>query len=326
MNLCGIEVDSRYFLAPMAGVTDDAFRTVCEGYGAALTYTEMVSAKALTHRDAKTASLLRLHEGRRPCIAQIFGHEPAVMAEGALIALELSEAEGIDINMGCPVSKIVGNGEGSALMREPEKAQEIVRAVKDAVRVPVTVKFRKGFESGSDTCADFAKRMFQAGADAMCVHGRTRAQMYSGQSDIKAVEAVKKAVPVPVIASGDALTAEMCADILDKSGADFIMIARGSQGNPFIFEDCLRKEKGLEPLKRTAHEILETMKRHAALCCAEKGEGKGMVEFRKHALWYLGRFSGVKAFKVRMSAITALEEFNALCDEIERQDPQVKGV
>lgn len=326
MNFCGIEVDSRYFLAPMAGVTDDAFRVICEGYGASLTYTEMVSAKALTYRDAKTASLLRLHEDRRPCFAQIFGHEPDVMAEGAAIALEISGADGIDINMGCPVSKIVGNGEGSALMREPERAAEIVRAVKDAVNVPVTVKFRKGFESGSDTCADFAKRMFQAGADAMCVHGRTRAQMYSGQSDIGAVEVVKRAVPVPVIASGDALSAQRCAEILDKSGADFIMIARGSQGNPFIFEDCLRHDKGLAPLNRSSHEILEVMKRHAALCCAEKGETKGMVEFRKHALWYLGGLSGVKAFKVRMSAITALDELTALCDEIERENPRIKGV
>lgn len=326
MNFCGIEVDSRYFLAPMAGVTDDAFRVICEGYGAPMTYTEMVSAKALTYRDAKTSSLLRLHEDRRPCFVQIFGHEPDVMAEGAAIALELSGAEGIDINMGCPVSKVVGNGEGSALMKQPERAAEIVRAVKNAVSVPVTVKFRKGFESGSDTCADFARRMYQAGADAMCVHGRTRAQMYSGESDIGAVEAVKKAVPVPVIASGDALSAQRCADILDKSGADFIMIARGSQGNPFIFEDCLRHEKGLAPLNRSCHDILEVMKRHAALSCAEKGESKGMVEFRKHAVWYLGRLSGVKAFKVRMSGITALDELKGLCDEMERENPRVKGV
>jgi len=327
MIFCGgIEVKNRIFLAPMAGVTDMSFRQVCESFGAALTYTEMVSAKALTYHDGKTAALLRLHSDRRPCFAQIFGHEPDVMAEGAKIALELSGAEGIDINMGCPVSKIVGNGEGSALMRDPKKAAAIITAVKKAVNVPVTVKFRKGYESGSDTCAEFARVMYEAGADAMCIHGRTKAQMYSGTSDINAVAAVKDAVPVPVIASGDAFTPEGCENILRQSGADFIMIARGAQGNPFIFEDCLRYNAGLEPKRRTAGDIMDVMLRHAGLSCQEKGERKAMVEFRKHGLWYLGRLSGVKPFKLRMSAIAGMGQLERLCEEIRAEDPPVKEV
>lgn len=326
MRFCGIEVENRYFLAPMAGVTDDAFRRICEGFGAALTYTEMVSAKALTYHDAKTATLLRIHKGARPCFAQIFGSQPDVMAEGARLALEISGADGIDINMGCPVSKIVGNGEGSALMKEPEKAAAIVEAVRRAVSVPVTVKFRKGFASDSNTCADFARMMEQAGADAMCIHGRTRAQMYSGESDPRAVAAVKRAVSVPVIASGDLFSPRRCIETFERTGVDFVMIARGAEGRPYIFEDCLRYEKGEEPLVRTAGEIFDVMLGHAEAMCEEKEENKAMVEFRKHGLWYLGHFMGVKHFKVKMAGITRLSELRELCDEIREADPGVKEV
>ena len=266
MRFCGIEVENRYFLAPMAGVTDDAFRRICEGFGAALTYTEMVSAKALTYHDAKTATLLRIHKGARPCFAQIFGSQPDVMAEGAQLA------------------------------------------------------------SDSNTCADFARMMEQAGADAMCIHGRTRAQMYSGESDLEAVAAVKRAVSVPVIASGDLFSPRRCIETFERTGVDFVMIARGAEGRPDIFEDCLRYEKGEEPLGRTAGEILDVMLGHAEAMCEEKEENKAMVEFRKHGLWYLGHFMGVKHFKVKMAGITRLSELRELCDEIREADPGVKEV
>lgn len=325
MIFCGdIQVESRFFLAPMAGVTDLAFRSVCAEMGAALTYTEMVSAKALTYNDAKSRGMLVLREGDVVCIPQIFGSDPEVMAEGARIALEVSKAPAIDINMGCPVSKITGNGEGSALMRDMYRAENIIKAVKRAVHVPVTVKFRKGYESGSFTCVEFAKMAEQAGADAMCVHGRTKTQMYSGLSDPYAVEAVKKAVSVPVIASGDALSAEKCLHILDVTGADFIMIARGAEGNPFILEDCLALASGFRVEERSVSDILSVMLRHARYACRFKGESKAMTEFRKHGLWYLNRLSGVKAFKVKMSGISDYAGLEELCLEIGASNARVK--
>ena len=326
MKFCNTEVESRFFLAPMAGVTDPPFRTVCEEYGAALTYTEMVSAKALTYKDQKSASMLALPQKRKPCFVQIFGSEPDVMAEGARLALEISGAEGVDINMGCPVHKIVGNGEGSALMRDPKKAEAIIKAVKAAVEVPVTVKFRRGFEAGSFTCVDFAKMAEQAGVSALAVHGRTRSQMYSGESDRNAISEVKKAVSVPVIASGDALSGQKCLDILSETGADYVMIARGAEGNPFIFEDCLNLEGGRPIRQRHAGEIIDTIMHHAELMCGYKGEMKAMLEFRKHGLLYLGLFSGVKPFKLRMAEIKDMEELGSLCEEIRAAAPVVKEV
>lgn len=326
MKFCGCDVEGRFFLAPMAGVTDAPFRTVCEGYGAALTYTEMVSARALTYNDEKSGRMLRLPEGHKPCCAQIFGSDPEVMAEGARRALEISGAQGIDINMGCPVSKIVGNSEGSALMREPKRAEAILRAVVRAVPVPVTVKFRKGFEGGSDTCVEFAKMAEQTGVAALCVHGRTRAQMYTGQSDRAAIARVKAAVTsIPVIASGDALSAHACMEILRETGADAVMIARGAQGNPFIFRDCLRAEGGLPRERVTCGELLDTLMAHARAMAAWKGE-RSLVEFRKHGLWYLGRLTGVKHFKVPMAGISGLDELEALCAAIREEDPAVKEV
>lgn len=325
MRFCSnIDVQNRFFLAPMAGVTDAAFRTVCEGFGASLTYTEMVSAKALTYKDEKSSAMLILPKDRKPCFAQIFGSEPDVMAEGARYALEVSRADGIDINMGCPVSKIVGNCEGSALMKAPERAEAIIKAVINAVDVPVTVKFRKGYDIGSFTCVEFAKMAEQAGVSAMCVHGRTRAQMYSGISDREAIARVKAAVSVPVIASGDALSSLDCMDILAETGADFVMIARGAQGNPFIFDDCVRMDNGLAPDERCLDQVLGVIERHARLLCIQKGEKKAMLEFRKHGLWYLGRLCGVKPFKLKMSGLSSMDQLLEICGEIRVVQPDVK--
>lgn len=321
-----IEVHNRFFLAPMAGITDDPFRQICEGFGASLTYTEMVSAKALCFKDEKTSTLLYLHKDRKPCFAQIFGHESDVMAEGARRALEISGAEGIDINMGCPVNKIVSNGEGSALMRDAKRAEEIIKAVRRVTDKPLTVKFRKGYEAGADTCVEFAKMAEQAGVDALCVHGRTRSQLYSGRSDRGAIARVKASVNIPVIASGDVMTAKDAFDIFEETGADFVMVARGAQGNPFIFDDLVRKQENLDIAQRTPDMILDTMLRHIELSCAQKGEHKAIVEFRKHGLWYLGLFSGVKAFKLKMSQVSTYDGFAELIEEIRLAAPSVKEV
>ena len=324
-DFCGFTPKNRFFLAPMAGITDAAFRTVCAEQGAAVTYTEMVSARALVYEDKKTASLLEMQPEHRPCGAQLFGNEPDIMAEAAVRAAAICKPEFLDINMGCPMPKIFNNGDGSALMGNPERAAAIVTAMKKAVDLPVTVKFRSGIRDDSRNCVEFAKRMEAAGADAMCIHGRTRVQMYSGKSDRNMVTAVKAAVSVPVIASGDALSGRDCLDILDETGADFIMIARGAEGYPMIFKDCLALEAGLPKPEYTAKEVLDVMRRHARLTCELKAEHRAMPELRKHMLWYLGNLRGAKSYKPRMAQINTMEEFLSLCEELEQQGFDLKG-
>ncbi|MBR5536340.1 MAG: tRNA dihydrouridine synthase DusB [Clostridia bacterium] len=324
-DFCGFTPKNRFFLAPMAGITDAAFRTVCAEQGAAVTYTEMVSARALVYEDKKTASLLEMQAEQRPCGAQLFGNEPEIMAEAAVRAAAICKPEFLDVNMGCPMPKIFNNGDGSALMGDPERAAAIVTAMKKAVDLPVTVKFRSGIREEARNCVEFAKRMEAAGADAMCVHGRTRVQMYSGTSDRSMVKAVKDAVSVPVIASGDALSGQDCMDILAETGADFIMIARGAEGYPMIFRDCLALEAGLPKPEHSAAEVLEVMRRHARLTCELKAEHRAMPELRKHMLWYLGNLRGAKSYKPRMAQINTLEEFLTLCEELEQQQFDVKG-
>lgn len=321
----GFRPKNRFFLAPMAGITDAAFRTVCAEFGAAVTYTEMVSAKALVYDDKKTAGLLEMQPAHRPCGAQLFGHEPEVMAEAARRARDICHPDFIDINMGCPVPKIFHNGEGSALMGDPALAAGIVSAMKKAVDLPITVKFRSGIREDDRNCAEFAKRLEAAGADALCIHGRTRTQMYGGQSDRAMVRSVKNAVSVPVIASGDAFSARDCLDILDETGADFVMIARGAEGWPMIFDQCLALEAGRPLPVYTAKQLLDVMRRHAVLTCRQKAESRAMPELRKHMLWYLGRLKGAKPFKARMAQIITLPEFLALCDEIGQQELDIKG-
>ena len=236
MNIGRIHVDSRLVLAPMAGVTDLAFRQICRELGAGLTVTEMVSAKALCYQDRKTRSLLRLGPGEHPAGVQIFGSDAACMAEAACMAAELSGADFIDINMGCPAPKIVNNGDGSALMKDPELASKVIAAVVNAVDVPVTVKFRKGWDEKSVNCVEFAKMAEQSGAAAITLHGRTRSQQYSGTADWDAIREVKQAVCIPVFANGDVAEPEDAVRILAHTGADGVMIGRGSLGDPWLFE------------------------------------------------------------------------------------------
>lgn len=325
MNIDGVTPKNRFFLGPMAGVTDSAFRTVCARRGAGLTYTEMVSAKALTYGDKKTRALLAVEDEQRPCVAQIFGSEPEVCAEGARIALAVSGAEMLDINMGCPMPKITQNGEGSALMRTPELAARIIEAVAKAVPVPVTVKFRSGFNDENRNAVAFARMAQESGARMICVHGRTREQYYGGTADMGIVREVKQAVRVPVIVSGDAMSAQRCLAMLDETGADAAMIARGALGAPQIFAQCLALERGETPEELTLESLVSAMLEHMELACARKGEVRAIPELRKHALWYLGRLRGAKHYKLQMSQVKTAEEFGAVCAALIADGVQVKG-
>jgi len=321
----GIDVANRFFLAPMAGVTDYAFRTVCARQGAALCYTEMVSAKALCYNDRKTAILLDIDGEHRPCFAQIFGSEPDICAKGARLALEISHADGIDINMGCPMPKIVKNGEGSALMRDTDRIYDIVKSVKNAVDVPVTVKIRAGYDAEHINAVFAALAAQEAGAAAIGVHGRTREQLYTGISDRGVIASVKKAVTVPVIASGDAFSAQDCMDILRDTGADFVMIARGAQGNPHIFAQCIAMYEGKPIPELTCRSLMESLLSQAEIACRHKGERKAIAELRKHTLWYLGNLRGAKSLKVKASMINSLEELKTVCDIAINEGLQPRG-
>ena len=319
MQIGSVSLAGRLVLAPMAGVTDRAFRQVCREHGAAFTVTEMVSTKALCYQDKKTPALLALGEGEHPAAAQIFGHEPETMAEGARIARAVSGCDMIDINMGCPAPKIAGNGDGSALMRDPALAARVIEAVACAVDVPVTVKFRKGWDEQSQNYVEFARMAEQAGAAAIAVHGRTRAQQYSGAADWEAIRAVKQAVSIPVAANGDVAEPEDVLHILDATGADMVMIGRGALGDPWIFEraNALLATGVCPPLPPFAERI-DTAVRQIELAAAYKGERVAMLEARRHVNCYLKRQSGLKAFKTRICALERLEELYHLAEELKQ--------
>ena len=323
MKIGTMEIQGKAVLAPMAGVTDRPFRRLCRQFGAAYCVTEMVSAKALQFKDKKTPLLMRLDEAEHPAAIQIFGDEPEVMALAAQKAMAYSP-DAIDINMGCPAPKIANNGSGSALMKNPDLCGRIVEAVSRAVEVPVTVKIRKGWDENSVNCVEVAKICEQAGAAAICVHGRTRTQMYQPPADWDAIRQVKEAVKVPVIGNGDVVDAQSAALMLEKTGCDLVMVGRGALGNPWIFQqinmyltDSCRILPG-----PGFHERMLVMLRHMKDLCEDKGENVGMREARKHAGWYLKGMRGAAAFRRQAGQLCTLEDAKALARAVLAANPQ----
>ncbi|MBQ8003730.1 MAG: tRNA dihydrouridine synthase DusB [Oscillospiraceae bacterium] len=301
----------------MAGVTDAAFRAVCRSCGADITYTEMVSSRALVYQDSKTQTLLIRNADETPFGVQLFGNDPRVMREAAEIALERTGCDFIDINMGCPTPKIVNNGDGSALMKNPALAADIVREVKRGVSVPVTVKFRKGWDSGSINAISFAQALEDAGADALAIHGRTRASMYSGRADWDIIRDVAKAVTVPVLANGDVFEAADAVKIRKWTGAAGIMIGRATFGCPWIFSQCRAALDGKEvPPLPPLGERLTLAEEHIILSAENTCEKIAALEARRHIAWYLRGVRGANAYKTRVTSISTLEDLHRLLEEI----------
>ena len=318
MNIGTLQVNNPIFLGPMAGVTDWAFRTVCAELGANVTVTEMVSSRALVYKDKKSAALLRKNAGSL-CGAQIFGNDPEIMAQGAVLALEISGCDFIDINMGCPMPKIANNGDGCGLMRTPELAGQIVKAVAKAVDVPVTVKCRLGWDKGNINVLDFTKRMEDNGAALLTVHGRTRSMLYSGVADWDSIAKVKAQLSVPVIANGDIVDGQTAVKCRNWTKADGIMIGRASFGDPWVFADAKSALAGEVGYQRPPlAERVNMAVRQFELALEDKGEHIASLEARKHFAWYLRGVAYANYYKAQISALQSMEDVYKIAEGIKR--------
>lgn len=312
MKIKNVEINGSAALAPMAGVADRAFRELCKQYGSAYSVSEMVSSKGVSYKSQKSTQLMEISDIERPCGVQLFGDDPATMAQAAIAAMQF-RPEIIDINMGCPAPKISGNGCGSALMKTPERCGEIVKAVSNAVAVPVTVKIRKGWDDASVNAVEIAQICEANGAAAIAVHGRTRAQQYSGTADWSIIKQVKNAVKIPVIGNGDITTAEKACQMLEDTGCDMVMIGRGALGNPWIFMEINAYLSDLRMLPPPSkNERLTVMLKHIEKICEYKGEKHGILEARKHITWYLKGFNGAAKFRKAAGEISSLDELKSL--------------
>ena len=316
MKLGRYEIENPLILGPMAGVTDWAFRTVCAQLGANITVTEMVSSRALVYQDQKSRKLLRKNEGSL-CGAQIFGNDPEIMAQAAVLALEISGCDFLDINMGCPMPKIANSGDGCGLMRTPELAGDIVKAVVKAVDVPVTVKCRLGWDKGNINVLDFTKRMEDSGASMVTVHGRTRAMLYSGVADWDYIRKVKEQLSIPVIANGDIVDVPSALRCLKWTGADGIMIGRATFGDPWIFQQVSAGMAGQEvPERPILKDRIAVAVKQFELSEADHGEHIACLEARKHFAWYLRGVRNASYYKKEITSMNKMEDIYRIAKDI----------
>ena len=317
ITIGNVTLEKSAALAPMAGVADKVYRLMCREYGAAYTVSEMVSAKGICYSDKKTAELCTITEGERPMGIQLFGYEADFMAEAVKIVLDYNP-DIIDINMGCPVPKVVNTGAGSALMKNPKLAAEITEAaVRSAGDVPVTVKIRSGWSADTINAVEMAKAVESAGAAAVAVHGRTRDMFYSGTADYSVIKAVKDAVKIPVIGNGDVTDAESCLRMYRETGCDLVMVGRGSYGNPFVFEEIKAAIEGRAYSRPTIEEKMQVMLRHIRLMLenSQKPEEFAIHEARKHAAWYMNGYYGSAKFRGRCYTLSSYSEAEKLAEE-----------
>lgn len=315
LTIGNVNISGNLILAPMAGVTDLPFRILCKEQGANLVYTEMISAKGIYYNNKNTEKLWEIDEKERPVALQLFGSDPQIMADMAQ-KIESRNFDILDINMGCPVPKVVNNGEGSALMKNPKLAGEIVKAISDRITKPVTVKFRKGFNDHLVNAVDFAKCMEENGAAAIAVHGRTREEYYSGKADWEIIARVKEAVSIPVIASGDIFTVDDAIRCENETGCDGLMLGRGVRGNPWLFHQIRTyQETGKFEEKPGLLEVLEMILRHGKMLAEFKGELMGMREMRKHVAWYTAGYKNSASIRRKVNIVETYEQLEELCKE-----------
>lgn len=315
MNIGTVTLDGNIVLAPMAGVTDLPFRLLCKEQGADLLVTEMVSAKGIYYHSKNTEELLKTEEEEHPIALQLFGSDPTIVSEMAK-RMEERNFDILDLNMGCPVPKIVNNGEGSALMKDIPLATKVAKSVVEAINKPVTVKFRKGFYEGEETAVELAKSLESVGVSAVTVHGRTREQFYHGKADWGVIRRVKEAIRIPVIGNGDIFSEEDAEAMLEQTGCDGIMVARGAKGNPWIFQQIKTYLKtGEKTPKHSKNELVQMMLRHAKLQVERKGEFVGIRQMRSHIAWYTSGYPHATALRVKVNQIESYEQLEQVLFE-----------
>ncbi len=310
IKIGNVEINNNVFLAPMAGITDVPYRSICKEFGAGLTYSEMISAKGMYYNDEKTRLLMKKAENEAPFAVQIFGSDANIMAE---VAEEISNsADIIDINMGCPAPKVVKNGDGSKLMLNPELIDEITRKVVEKSKVPVTIKIRKGWDKEHVNAVQIAEIAEKNGISAITVHGRTREEFYSGKADWDIIKEVKDSVSIPVIGNGDITSVESANEIFEKTNCDAIMIGRASLGNPWIFEEIILGQK----VNKTCEDVKKMIEKHLEMLIKEKGEYTAIREMRKHIAWYIKGFANAAEIRKRVNEIDELEELKDMIQNI----------